>query len=123
MAAALVLVASTLVLAARPVAASAGVVTRVYVTNQNSDTVSVIDTATNTVVATIAVGDGPYAVAVDPAGTRAYVANLFSNNVSVIDTATNTVVATIPVGNSPYAVAVHPAGTRVYGLFAMKRGA
>ena len=30
-----------------------------YITNQSSDTVSVIDTATNTVVATVAVGDNP----------------------------------------------------------------
>ena len=40
--------------------------TRVYVTNDNSDTISVIDTATNTVVATIPVGSGPVAVAITP---------------------------------------------------------
>jgi YVTN family beta-propeller protein len=36
------------------------------VTNDDSDTVSVIDTATNTVVATIPVGSGPVAVAITP---------------------------------------------------------
>ena len=49
--------------------------TRVYVVNFKVDNVSVIDTATNTVVATVAVGTNPLGVAVNPAGTRAYVAN------------------------------------------------
>ena len=38
--------------------------TRAYVANNNSNNVSVIDTATNTVVATVAVGVYPYGVAV-----------------------------------------------------------
>lgn len=87
---------------------------RAYITNAASDTVSVIDTTSNTVVATVPVGDGPYGVAVNPAGTRAYVTNANSNNVSVLDTATNTVIATVPVGFSPYGVALNPYGTRAY---------
>jgi YVTN family beta-propeller protein len=93
--------------------------TRVYVTDGVSNTVSVIATATNTVVATVPVGSIPIGVAVDPAGSRVYVANnnVFSgvsSTVSVIDTATNTVVATVPVGRGPSGVAVNPAGSRVY---------
>src|SRR5215470_5486086 len=68
-----------------------------YVTNRMSDTVSVIDTATNTVVATVPVGRFPFGVAITPDGTHAYVTNNASRTVSVIDTATNTVVATVPV--------------------------
>jgi YVTN family beta-propeller protein len=86
----------------------------VYITNQNSSTVSVIDIATNTVVDTVTVGPLPYGVAVNPAGTRAYVGNAGSNTVSVIDTASNTVVATVTVGTTPYGIAVNPAGTRAY---------
>jgi YVTN family beta-propeller protein len=71
--------------------------------------VSVIDTATNTVVATIPVGMGPIGIAITPDGTRAYVTNDVSNTVSVIDTAANTVVETIPVGVRPVAVAITPA--------------
>ena len=78
----------------------------VYVTNINSANVSVIRTATNTVVATIPVGTFPIGVAVTPDGTHAYVANNGSNNVSVIATATKTVVATVPVGTNPVGVAV-----------------
>jgi YVTN family beta-propeller protein len=75
--------------------------TRAYVANQNSNNVSVIDTASNTVVATVVVGTAPFGVAVNPAGTHAYVANVSSNNVSVIDTTSNTVVATVAVGTGP----------------------
>jgi YVTN family beta-propeller protein len=86
-----------------------------YVANDGSGTVSVIDTATNTVVATVPVRNNPTGVAVTPDGAHAYVANLLSNNVSVIATATNKVVGTpIPVGTQPIAVAVTPDGTHAY---------
>ena len=52
-----------------------------YVANTNSGDVSVIDTATNIVVATFAVGDSPSDVAITPDGTRAYVANGNSDDV------------------------------------------
>jgi YVTN family beta-propeller protein len=41
--------------------------TRAYVANFGSNTVSVIDTATNTVVATITVGPQPLGIAITPA--------------------------------------------------------
>jgi YVTN family beta-propeller protein len=52
---------------------------KVYVTNLLSNTVSVIATATNTVSATIAVGDHPEGVAVTPDGSKVYVTKLGSN--------------------------------------------
>ena len=85
-----------------------------YIPNEGSGTVSVIDTATNTVVATVVVGSGPDGVAVNPAGTRVYVTNEGSNTVSVINTATNTVVATVDVGFLPQGVAVNPLTNTVY---------
>lgn len=87
---------------------------RVYVTNHGSSSVSVVDTATNAVVATVPVGPGPYGIAVTPDGKHAYVADNGSNNVKVIDTATNTVTATIPVGAQPYGLAVTPDGKTAY---------
>ncbi len=88
--------------------------TRTYVTNGGSNSVSVIDIATNAVTATIGVGFSPGAVAVNPAGTRAYVTNFGSDTVSVIDTATKAVTATIGVGSNPTGVAVNPGGTLAY---------
>ena len=86
-----------------------------YISNYGDNTVSVIDTATNTVVGVpIAVGTHPTGNAVHPAGTYVYVTNGGSHTISVIDTATNTVVDTVMVGAYPRNVAVHPAGTFVY---------
>ncbi|MGA2386666.1 MAG: YncE family protein [Candidatus Bathyarchaeia archaeon] len=85
-----------------------------YVTNQNSHTVSVISTATNTVVATVPLGTYPNAVAVNPNGEYVYVTNLGNNTVSVINTVTNRLTATINVGALPEGVAVTPDGKYVY---------
>jgi YVTN family beta-propeller protein len=84
-----------------------------YVTNSGDNTVSVIDTFSNTSVATVGVGRAPVSVAITPDGTRAYVTN-FDNTVSVIATSGNTVVATVGVGGGPAGVAIAPDGTRAY---------
>ena len=88
--------------------------TRGYVTNSHDNTVSVIDTATTSVIATVPVGSSPSAVAVTPNGGFAYVLNQFGNTVSVISAASNTVVATVPVGTSPNGIAMNPNGAFVY---------
>src|SRR5260370_5977907 len=86
-----------------------------YITNLDSNTVSVIATATNTVIGlAIPVGLSPLGVVVTPDRSKVYVANHASNTVSVIDTATNSVSATIPVGASPFGVAATPDGNKVY---------
>ena len=86
----------------------------VYVANAGSDTVSVIDTATNTVIDAVAVGDGPLGAVFDPVYRRVYVPNYSSNTVSVIDTASNTVTATIPVEVGPHSPAYDAVNRRVY---------
>lgn len=91
-----------------------------YVTS-SSNTVSKIDTASNTVVATIPVGNLPTGVAVTLDGTRVYVANDFVDTVSVIDTANNTVVATVPAGHTAQFVAITPDGTRAYVTETVRR--
>ncbi len=68
-------------------------------TNAESDTVSVIATASNTVVATVPVGVEPRGVAITPDGAFAYVTNhLSAPGLSVIETASNAVVATVDLG-------------------------
>jgi YVTN family beta-propeller protein len=84
------------------------------VTNAFGFSVSVIDTASNAVNATVAVGSIPFWLAITPDGTRAYLANGPDRTVSVIDTATNTVIASVAVGSVPFGVAITPYGTRAY---------
>ena len=87
-----------------------------YVANQYSNSVSVINTTTNTVTATIPVGAGPYGLGTTPDGSMLYVTNNGGNadSVSVINTATNTVVATVIVRSNPYNANVSADGSKVY---------
>lgn len=86
----------------------------IYVANQATSDVSVIDPANNMVITTIPVDSGPFDVAINPNGLQAYVTCSFGNSVAVINTASNTVSATIPVGNNPRGIAISPNGQRAY---------
>jgi YVTN family beta-propeller protein len=87
---------------------------RIYVTNETSNSVSVIDSGTDTVIATVAVGMVPEGVAVDPVTNSVYVANYSNNNMSVIDGGTNAVLTTVGVGSGPGGIAVDSTTNRVY---------
>jgi YVTN family beta-propeller protein len=98
---------------------AAGHAQNAYITNFLGNTVSVVDTTTNTVTATIPVGQGPEGVAVSPDGSTVYVANNPAGTVSVIATASNTVTATIPVAPlglsiAIFGLAVTPDGSTLY---------
>jgi YVTN family beta-propeller protein len=87
---------------------------RAYVTTGASRLVTVIDVATNVVVAEIPAGNPPAGIAISADGRRVYVGNGFARSVSVIDTAANAVETTIDVGGFAFGVAVSPDGTRAY---------
>src|SRR5438132_1152348 len=89
-------------------------VTHSALSGTSANSVSVIETATNTVVATVSVGAVPVGVVVTPNGAFAYVTNSNANTVSMIETATNTVVATLDVGVGPLGIAVTPDGAFAY---------
>ena len=81
---------------------------------------SVIDTANNSVVDTIDVGDGPRAVAVTPDGERVLVANRGpagndgNDTVSVIRSSDGAVIDTLTVGDQPAGIAVTADGSVAY---------
>jgi YVTN family beta-propeller protein len=88
-----------------------------YVASELSDTISVIETATDAVSATITLpnGEGIAHVAVSPDGQRVYATVLAGNSVFVIDTSTNTVLdPAIDVGFNPAGIAVSPDGNLIY---------
>ncbi|PSL53735.1 YVTN family beta-propeller protein [Saccharothrix carnea] len=88
--------------------------TRAYVTNVRDDTLTVIDTPTNTVDAAVPVGDGPAGVVVSPSGGHVYVSNYLAGTVSVVDAATLATTETIPVGPNADGIAITPDGKRLY---------
>jgi YVTN family beta-propeller protein len=81
----------------------------IYVTNEGSDNVSVIDRQLGRVVATVMVGEKPRGIAIasERENSRVYVANSGSDTVSVIDPTTNKVEYEIPVryGRGPEGIA------------------
>ncbi len=77
-------------------------------------TITVLNTATNTVVATIPVGASPLGVAISPDGSRVYVANVVSQTISVIDASTNKVITTIIAGGGSDYLTVSPDGKFLY---------
>ncbi len=78
-----------------------------------SDTASIIDTATGTIIGTAPVGQRPNGVAITPDGTKAVVANLDSTFASVIDLATATT-TNIPISRRAGEVAISPDGRYAY---------
>ncbi|MCM3748201.1 hypothetical protein M3223_12635 [Paenibacillus pasadenensis] len=76
-----------------------------YITNQDQDTLSVLDTRTNRIMKTIRVGQLPNSVAVSPDGKRIFTTNGAGDSVTIISTGTNLVVQTVKgVGAEPFAV-------------------
>jgi YVTN family beta-propeller protein len=84
------------------------------VANALSDTVSVIDTATESVSATVNVGNTPVGIAITPNGKTVYVDNENDDTVTPITTLTNTAGTPIAVGNTPVGIAINNAGTTAY---------
>jgi YVTN family beta-propeller protein len=78
----------------------AGGAHQLYVAIGDSNSVSVVDTTTNEVKATIPVGQYPGSMAATSDGAWIYVRNYISRTLSVIDARTNRVVDTIPVRES-----------------------
>ena len=88
--------------------------TRVYAPNLWSNYLTVIDTGSNSIVATIPIGTGALGVAITSDGQRVYLSCNGDNAVKVLDTTTNAVIGTIPATGGIYGIAVSPDGSRVY---------
>jgi YVTN family beta-propeller protein len=86
----------------------------VYVGNLAGNSISVIDAASNTVIATIFNIPSPHGLALSPDGSRLYVGNYYSRLVTELDTATNQYVTSVLVGQLPVGIAVTPDASQLY---------
>lgn len=84
-----------------------------YVANYDSDEISVINTGTDSVVASISVAHQPSQICALPDGKSIYV-SCYSGSVSVINTDNNTVTDQISVGHTPFGICSLPNGDYVY---------
>src|SRR5687767_3428138 len=85
-----------------------------YITNQGSHDVSVIDLASQQVVATVAVGRSPAGVVASSRAGRAFVSNPDSKTISVIDMRQQKVVTTLPAGDGPVGLDISSDGRQLY---------
>ena len=81
-----------------------------YITNQGSHDVSVIDLASQVVVATIAVGRSPAGVVAASRAGKVFVSNPDSKTISVIDMQRQALAATWPAGDGPVGIDASPDG-------------
>lgn len=84
------------------------------VVNPDSNSVSIVDTAGQEVLAELGVGVDPRTVTVDQAGKWAYVANHGSDTISIVDLSGRQVSGEIAVGNGPYGVVLSPDDRYLY---------
>ncbi|WP_248739534.1 YncE family protein [Pseudomonas sp. MWU12-2029] len=94
----------------------------VYVSNFRGNSVSVIDTRSQSVIKTIPVGQGPTGIAIRPDGSQAYVAN-GGGSVSVIDTRSQSVIKTLSPVVGAHDIAFHPNGYHAYVSGFTEKGA
>ena len=97
-----------------------GASSRVWVVNQDNDSVSVFDAATNARLAEIAVGNRPRTLALAPNG-QIWVANKGSGTISMISLTTLAVVqtSTLARGSQPFGLIFTPNGTPFVALEAL----
>jgi YVTN family beta-propeller protein len=96
-----------------------------YVASRSSDTISVLDTATDAVTATITLpsGAGISDLAISPDGQRAYATVLAAHSIVAINTSDNTVIdPAIDLGFDAAAIAVSPDGSLIYATDAGASG-
>src|SRR5262249_3913693 len=86
---------------------------KAYIGDFKDNTVTVLDTRTNRVLATIPVPARPPRPVVTPDGRKLFVSSDGASTVRVIDTPTDRVAASIEVGKSPHGLALTPDGRQV----------
>ena len=87
---------------------------QLWVVNADADSVTVVDVGGESVLAEIAVGDEPTALALAPNGDAVYVINAADGTLSFVDTQTFTVTATVALGPEPAGIALSPTGRTAY---------
>jgi YVTN family beta-propeller protein len=87
---------------------------RLFISNEDSATLSVLDVATGALVATVPVGAEPEGVRVTPDGRSILVTSESANAISVVDAGSLKLLKSIAVGKRPRDVAISPDSRTAY---------
>ncbi|MFQ5599498.1 MAG: beta-propeller fold lactonase family protein, partial [Candidatus Krumholzibacteriia bacterium] len=94
---------------------------RIYVSNRDADSITIVDNAgaASTAIASVSVGAFPFELTTNVAGTKLYVANYNGKSISVVDIPANTVSNTIALpqpggAGQPMSIAVAGDDTALY---------
>ena len=87
-----------------------------YVTNSQSDTVSVVDTQSMASVASVPVGKTPVAMTYSSSARRVYVGGVNGADIVAIDPSTHRLAARIPMARGVVALATEPQGRFVFAV-------
>ena len=101
------------------------VTNRVFIADFNDDKLTVVNGATNAVIATIAMPFGPSTVAVDQVMNRVYVGNATARSLTIIDGASLRVVRSLALPIAPVMLAVDSSlsPARIYAVSTANEGA
>lgn len=89
---------------------------RVFVVNYGSNNVSVIDGATDSLVATVSIAPNPQAIAVDSSNHKVYIASMRDDTITVVDGTKFSVLAKVKTSQAPYAIAVNDKSHKAVAL-------
>ena len=78
-----------------------------YVTDYDSNAISVVDLRLKKTLYSIPVGKRPNAITINPDTNKIYVSNYGSDSVTVIDALHNKILSTIAIGNAPNDISVN----------------
>lgn len=87
---------------------------RIYVTNSQSRTISILDSGSYRSFSRITVPGTPREMAVNPTTNRAYVSLFEEHTVAVVDSESGRVVATLPLGSPTVGIGVNPSTNQIY---------
>ena len=83
---------------------------RIFITNERSNDISVIDGASLEIERTIEIGDRPRGIGISPDGTELYIAVSEENVIAALDLNTLELLRKFQAGSDPETFAVHPNG-------------
>ncbi|QKX05368.1 YncE family protein [Aquimarina sp. TRL1] len=108
-------ITNTIVVGTRPIGICFNPVNQMlYVANLSDDTVSIIDTQTESVLITVGVGKSPRSITIDPITGYAYVLTYGDNSISVLNTDFQVIEIIADIAESLTTAAYYPANNHLY---------